>query len=84
MTPTPEDIARKAKDMQEDAVFQHILAHLEGRYVSDWRNTQPGENQKREAAYAAIRALEDLKVRINALANAPRVEAHNNRNANRR
>ena len=81
---TPIDIARKAKELQEDEVVKQILASLEGRYVSEWRNTSPGDLQKREAAYASIRALEDFKVKLGSMANAPKVDAHNNRNAVRR
>jgi hypothetical protein len=81
---TPIDIARKAKEMQEDDVVRHIFTYLEGRYISEWRNAAPGDLQKREAAYAAIRSLEDIKVKLGSLANAPKVEAHNNRNAARR
>lgn len=80
----PQEIARKAKEMQEDDVVRHIFAYLEGRYISEWRNAAPGDLQKREAAYAAIRALEDIKVKLGSMANAPKVEAHNNRNAARR
>lgn len=80
----PQEIARRAKDMQEDEVFQGILASLEAKYISDWRNTQAVDLQKREAAYAAIRALEDIKGKIGSMANAPKVDAHNNRNAAKR
>lgn len=78
------EIARRAKEMQEDDVVRHIFSYLEGRYIAEWRNTTPGDHQKREAAYAAIRALEDFKVKLASLANAPKVEAHNNRNAMKR
>ncbi len=80
----PQDIARRAKELQEDAVVQHILAHLENKYISEWRNTAPADIQKRENAFAGIRMLEDFKVRLQSLANAPKIEAHNNRNAARR
>lgn len=80
----PQDIARKAKELQDDEVFQHILGQLEGKYIGEWRNTSPADIQKREAAYAAIRALEEIKVRLGSMANAPKVEAYNNRNAARR
>ena len=81
---TPIDIAHKAKEMHEDAVVAHIFTYLEGRYISEWRSASPADLQKREAAYAAIRALEDIKVKLGSLANSPKVEAHNNRNAVRR
>ena len=73
------EIARKAKEMQEDEVVAHIFDYLEGRYIAEWRNSQPGDHQKRETAYASIRALEDFKVKLGSLANAPKVDAHNNR-----
>ena len=83
MLATP-DMARRAKEMLDDDVVRGIISYLEGRYVSEWRNTPPGEFQKREAAYAAVRALEDFKVKLSSLANAPKVDAHNNRNVARR
>jgi hypothetical protein len=79
-----DEMARKANEMQEDVILQHIFSTLEGKYISEWRSTPPAELQKREAAYAAIRALEDIKGKIGSLANAPRVDAHNNRNVARR
>lgn len=80
----PTDIARRAKELQEDEVVRQIFAYLEGRYVAEWRNTTPADAPKREAAYAGIRALEDFKVKLASLANAPKVEAYNNRNAGKR
>lgn len=75
----PNEIARKAQEMRDDPVVQHIFEYLEGRYTAEWRNSQPGDTQKRETAYAGMRALEDFKVKLGSLANAPKVEAHNNR-----
>lgn len=76
--------ARKAKEILEDNVFQGILSDLEAKYVSDWRNSQAADLQKREAAYAAIRVMEDIKGKLHSVANAPKVDAHNNRNAAKR
>ena len=84
MTSTSHEIARRAKEMQDDAVVPQIFSYLEGRYISEWRNAPPADLQKREAAYAAIRALEDIKVKLGSLANAPKIEAHNNRTAAKR
>jgi hypothetical protein len=79
-----DDIARRAKQLLDDEVIQQAFASLEGRYINEWRNTPPADVQKREAAYAAIRALDDIKTRLGSMANAPKVEAHNNRNAAKR
>jgi len=81
---TPEDRARKAREVLEDVVFQAILSDLEAKYISDWRNTQPADLQKRETAYAAVRVMEDIKGKLHSIANAPKVDAHNNRNAAKR
>lgn len=78
------EIARKAQEMKDSEVVHQIFAQLEGKYIAEWRNAAPNDLQKREAAYAAIRAIEDFKVRLGSLANAPKVEAHNTRNAARR
>lgn len=74
----------KAKEIMEDAVFLAIFGDLESKYINDWRNSQPGETQKRETAHAGMRALEDIKGRLHSIANAPKVDAHNNRNAAKR
>lgn len=76
--------ARKAKELQEDPFFNGLLAELEARYILDWRNTQPTDLQKREAAYAGLRALEDFKNKLGSTVNAPKVDAYNNRNAAKR
>ena len=81
---TPEETARKAQALVNDPLVAEIFATLEGRYIHQWRNTPPEDVQKREAAHAAIRALDDFRSRLKALATAPKVEAHNNRNAQKR
>lgn len=79
-----QEIARRARELEGDTLVAHIFAILKERYVNEWCNSPPNELQKRETAYSAIRALEDIKGKISSLANAPKVEAHNNRNAARR
>jgi hypothetical protein len=79
-----QEKARRAKEIMEDEVFLGILSDLEAHYVSVWRNTQPAELQKRETAFAAIRVMDDLKGKLHSAATAPKVDAHNNRNAARR
>ena len=81
---TPEEKARKAEAMINDPLVAEIFATLEGRYIHTWRNTPAKDMQEREAAHAAIRALDDFRSRLKALASAPKVEAHNNRNAGKR
>lgn len=76
--------ARKAQALLDDPLVIQIFADLEAQYTLGWRNTQPADLQKREAAYAATRALEDFKGKLHSLANAPKVDAHNNRNAAKR
>lgn len=81
---TPDETARKAQSLVNDPLVAEIFASLEGRYITEWRHTPPADVQKREAAHAAIRALDDFRSRLKALATAPKVEAHNNRNASKR
>ena len=78
------EMALKARSLLEDPLLIEIFSHLESRYINDWRNTQPADGQKREAAHAAMRGLEDIRGRLHSLANAPKVDAHNNRNAGKR
>lgn len=82
--PTPQEKARRAKEIMEDEVFLSVFADLEERFTADWRNSQPADTQKRETAWSAIRVLGDIRSRLHSMANAPKVEAHNNRNAAKR
>ena len=82
--PTPQEIARRAKEIMEDEVFLSVFADLEERFTADWRNSQPADTHKRETAWSAIRVLGDIRSRLHSMANAPKVEAHNNRNAAKR
>lgn len=84
MNPTPDELARRSEQLLNDPVVQHALAALESRYIHEWRNTPASDVQKREAAHAAIRALDDIRAKLKAMSNAPKVDAHNNRNANKR
>jgi hypothetical protein len=81
---SPEELARRAQQLLDDAVVQEIFASLEGRYVTEWRHTSPADVQKRETAHASIRALDDFRSRLKSLATAPKVEAHNSRGAAKR
>jgi ribonuclease HI len=84
MTPTPDEMARKAAQLLADDFVQAVLTSIESRYIHEWRNTSPQDVQKREAAHAAIRAIDDFRAKLKALASAPKVDAHNGRSANKR
>ena len=81
---TPQELANRAQQLLNDAVVAEVFASLEGRYITEWRHTPADNIDKREAAHAAIRALDDVKMKLQSMANAPKVEAHNNRGAARR
>lgn len=81
---SPAEMAKRAAELKDDPLVLGIFDTLEARYISDWRNTQPGDTQKREAAFARISALDDIKGRLNSIANAPKVDAYNNRNTAKR
>lgn len=76
--------ARRAQAIFEDPVFVDVFAALEAQYTASWRSTQPAEIQKRETAWASLRALDDIRGKIQSVMNAPKVDAHNNRNAAKR
>lgn len=76
--------ARRAKEIMEDEVFLSVFSDLEEKYIADWRSSQPADIQKRETAWSAIRVLGDIIGKLHSVANAPKVDAHNNRNAARR
>jgi hypothetical protein len=84
IAPTPEEMARKAAQLLQDEVVQAVLSSLEGRYIHEWRNTAPGDTQRRETAHASIRAIDDFRAKLKALASAPKVDAHNGRAAQKR
>lgn len=77
---TPAELANRAQQLLDDPAVQEIFASLEGRYMTEWRHTSPNDTQKREAAHAAIRALDDFRAKLKALATAPKVDAHNKGN----
>lgn len=79
MTATNFEIARRAKALAEDDVVQEILGKLEARYIREWKTSQPADVAKRETCHASIRALEDFRAKLNAMAIAPRVDQFNNR-----
>lgn len=81
---TTYDEALKARQLIEDPLVQKIFSDLEARYVSDWRNTATEDVQKREAAHAGVKALDDFRAKLSSVANAPAVEAFNKRNVARR
>lgn len=77
MVSDTREIAIKAQQLLDDALVQQIFATLEARYISDWRNSAPDDVQKREAAHASVKALDDFRARLSSLSKAPKVEAHN-------
>lgn len=84
MTTDTRETALRAQQLKDDPLVQEIFAMLERRYIQEWRSTGPGEGEKREMAHAAVRAIDDFRARLSTMANAPKVTAHNNRNAARR
>lgn len=78
------EIARRAQQLIDDPVVQEVFASLEGRYITEWRHTSPADMQKRETAHAAVRALDDFRAKLKALATAPKVDAHNGRTSAKR
>ncbi len=75
----PHQVAQRAKEFLDDAVTQEIFRRMEDRAVSNWRNSPADNPAQREAAYAEIKAVENLKVHLNSLAIAPRVAEANTR-----
>lgn len=84
MTIDPQATALRAQQLMDDPLVQEIFSMLERRYIQEWRSTGPGEGEKREMAHAAVRAIDDFRARLSVMASAPKVNAHNNRNAGRR
>lgn len=76
---TPEEKARKAQLLKDDPFFAEVLEAVRQQYLSNFETSQPADTVKREGAYAGLRALEDIRARINTFINDPKVRAHNSR-----
>jgi hypothetical protein len=74
---TAEQIGAHAKSLVEDPMFLEVMDRLERRYTQSFRQSLPGDTAAREAAYAALKALEDIKTQLGSFAIAPRVEGFN-------
>lgn len=60
----PEDkveLGHAAKRLLEDPVLAFAFDRVKGRLRQTWENTAPNEFEKRQAAYAHIWALEEVK-----------------------
>lgn len=68
---------RAAQALARDAAAMEVFRRLEARYIVIWRNAASLED--REAVHARVRALDDVRSELAALAAEPTVTAFNRR-----
>jgi hypothetical protein len=74
-----EDLFRTAKSLITDRAFLEVLRRLESRYSDDWKRSDPDRSIYREHAYHMVRAIDELRGELEALASEPDVAAYNRR-----
>jgi hypothetical protein len=80
MTLNAHERAQYAATLLEDAALEEALRRIRERHLVVWENSKPEEVEVRERAFAAIRAIGDLKAELRSQVAAPKVTAFNNRN----
>ena len=56
--------ANHAQRLLDDSVLSGAFADLEQMYINDWKTAKVDDTVKREQAFMALRALEDLKATL--------------------
>lgn len=74
-----EELWREAKAFASSASFREVMRLLEESYTSDWKNSDPGDSQTRDAAYSMVRAVTAIRDQLQAIASAPDVAQFNRR-----
>lgn len=72
-----EALWRAAQSLTRDAATLEVFRRVDARYVEMWRAGVTVED--REAAHARVRALEDVRSELSAIAAEPTVTAFNRR-----
>jgi hypothetical protein len=52
--------AAQAERLLQDTILQDAVNAVTAKYEKQWRDSKPDEDEKRERAYLALRALSDL------------------------
>jgi hypothetical protein len=79
MSLTKEQIALRARELVSDPVLAEVFSRAEAQAWSDFRNSAADNTAAREAAYCALKAVEEVKQKLHSMAIAPRVEEVNAR-----
>jgi hypothetical protein len=74
-----EELYREAKAFAGSKAMAEVFGRLEARYIDDWRRTAPDASGDRDAAYYMVRAINDLRNELTALAAEPAVDRFNRR-----
>ena len=73
------DISQRAQKLLEDPATVEAFKRLRERYQTAWENTKSDDVVSREAAYHALRGLNEFRSALKSLADAPKVTAFNKR-----
>lgn len=74
-----EEVSRKAKDLLDDPLVQEVLEILEDRAISEWKQSDPKDTEKRDHAWMTVRVIEQFKTELSSIAANTRITAWNRR-----
>lgn len=77
---------RRAKELQENPIFQEVMAHLQGETIRQWKDTASGSTTLREQLYYEVHGLGAIEAQLkswidDAEFEAKRLEKQNSRQA---
>ena len=65
--PPPEnkgEIGEEARKLLDNPVLQLAMARIEQRLVNTWKNTETGDDERREATYACLWGLKEFRAEL--------------------
>ena len=79
-TPKEEKVAKgnDAKNLLTNPLFQECFQALEARFTSTWQTSQPGDSEKREAAYHQLNALNMIKAEFESMITSGKLAQNQN------
>ena len=64
----------RAGALLKDDLFAEVLTRLRAQYPEQWASSNPTDTDAREAAYQAVKTLNDIEGELRRMENSARVE----------